>query len=91
MFRTINRSSVTSLDESFLPHFASNTPLSSSVGTSHSILASSMKLKIHQSYHQQVKSYANLLFDEGDLSLATNVINDQRQPMLLIDERDLSS
>ena len=50
-----------------------------------------MKLKIHQSYHQQVKSYANLLLDEGDLSLATNVINDQRQPMLLIDERDLSS
>lgn len=78
---------MTSLDESFLPHFASNSQLSSS----HSTLASSMKLKIHQSYHQQVKSYANLLLDEGDLSLATSIINDQRQPMLLIDERDLSS
>ena len=81
----------TRLDESFFPYFASNSQLSPSVGSSNSTSASSMKQKTHQSYHQQVKSYANLLLDDGDLSLPTDVINDQRQPMLLIDERDLSS
>jgi hypothetical protein len=44
-----------------------------------------------QSYHPQVKFYANLLLEEDDLFLSTNSTNEQRQPMLLIDERDLSS
>lgn len=49
------------------------------------------KQQQQQSYHPQIKSYFNLLVDEGDLSLSTNSMNEQRQPMLLMDERDLNS
>jgi hypothetical protein len=42
-------------------------------------------------HHIQVKSYANLLVNDDNLSSKTNSLNEQRQPMLLIDERDLNS
>ncbi|CAF1070830.1 unnamed protein product [Rotaria sordida] len=40
--------------------------------------------------HLQVKSYANLLVDDDNSSSITNSPKEQRQPMLLIDERDLN-
>ena len=44
-----------------------------------------------QQHHIQVKSYANLLLEDDNLSSITNFLNEQHQPMLLIDERDLNS
>lgn len=35
------------------------------------------------------KSYVNLLLDGDDLPATTNSLNEQRRPMLLIDEYDL--
>lgn len=79
-------------NESIFSYFNSNGPSSPSPTGSSGLSATvSYKAKQQQSYYPQVKSYANLLLDEGDLSLSTNFMNEQRQPMLLIDERDLSS
>ncbi|CAF1262253.1 unnamed protein product [Rotaria sp. Silwood1] len=44
-----------------------------------------------QQHHLQVKSYANLLVDDDNFLSITNSQKEQRQPMLLIDERDLNS
>jgi len=44
-----------------------------------------------QQHHIQVKSYANILVNDDNLSSKTNSLNEQHQPMLLIDERDLNS
>ncbi len=45
-----------------------------------------------QQHHIQVKSYANLLVNDDNLSSITNSLNEQQhQLMLLIDERDLNS
>ncbi|CAF1175530.1 unnamed protein product [Adineta steineri] len=45
-----------------------------------------------QQHFIQGKSYADLLVDDDDnLSSVTNSFNEQRQPILLIDERDLNS
>ena len=37
------------------------------------------------------RSYADLLVDDEHLSSMSNCLNEQRQPILLIDERDLNS
>jgi len=65
----------------------SNDPISSYFASS---LTSTGNVK-QQQHHIQVKSYANLLVNDDDLSSITNPLNEQRQPMLLIDERDLNS
>ncbi|UJR13423.1 hypothetical protein I4U23_000438 [Adineta vaga] len=44
-----------------------------------------------QEHYTQVKSYADLLVDDDNLSSLTSSLNEQRQPILLIDERDLNS
>jgi hypothetical protein len=46
---------------------------------------------VKQQHHIQVKSYTNLLVNDDNLSFKTNSLNEQCQPMLLIDERDLNS
>ncbi|CAF2943381.1 unnamed protein product [Rotaria sp. Silwood2] len=50
-----------------------------------------VNVKQHQQHHLQVKSYANLLVDDDNFSSITNSLKEQRQPILLIDERDLNS
>jgi hypothetical protein len=65
------------LDDSFLQYFPSNS--TSAINTK------------QQQHYIQVKSYANLLVDDDNLSSITNSHNVQRQPMLLIDEHDLNS
>jgi hypothetical protein len=52
--------------------------------------SSNSTVNVKQQHPMEAKSYANLLFDDGNLSSTTNFINEQRQPMLLIDERDLN-
>ncbi len=64
------------LDESLFALFTSNAQLSS-VGSTDSV--------------KQQKSYANMLLDDSELSVSTNFINEQHQPMLLIDECDHNS
>ena len=64
------------LDKLILPYFTSNCQLSSD---------GSSVVSGKQQHYVPVKSYSDLLFDEGDLSLSTNSINEQSQPMLLID------
>ncbi len=64
------------LDESLFALFTSNAQLSS-VGSTGSV--------------KQQKSYANMLLDDSELSVSTNFMNEQHQPMLLIDECDLNA
>ncbi len=65
------------LDDPFLQYFPSNS-------------TSAINIK-QQQHYIQVKSYADLLVDDDNLSSITNSHNVQRQPMLLIDEHDLNS
>lgn len=46
---------------------------------------------VKQYKYPPIKSYANLLLDDNELPFSTNSINEQHQPMLLIDDRDLKS
>lgn len=52
---------------------------------------SNVKQQQEPQHHTQVKSYANLLVNDDNLSSKTNSLNEQCQAMLLIDERDLNS
>jgi hypothetical protein len=69
------------LDESLFALFTSNAQLSS-VGSTGSV---------KQQNYIPIKSYANMLLDDSELSVSTNFINEQHQPMLLIDECDHNS
>jgi hypothetical protein len=65
------------LDESLFSFFTSNSQASSS---------STSVVPVKQQNYIQNKSYTDLLLDDNELPLSTNSINEQHQPMLLIDE-----
>ena len=50
---------------------------------------SDVKEEEQQQHHIQVKSYANPLVNDDNFSSIMHSMNEQRQPMLLIDERDV--
>jgi hypothetical protein len=64
-------------DESLFSFCTSNSQLSSG--------------SVKQQKNLPIKSYANLLLDDSGSPISTNSTNEQHQPMLLTNERDLNS
>lgn len=57
--------------------------------SSDSAFNTNVKQEEEQQHHIQVKSYANPLVNDDNFSSIMHSMNEQRQPMLLIDERDV--
>ncbi|CAF3537080.1 unnamed protein product [Rotaria sordida] len=72
-------------DKSFFSYLHSNSQLSLAGSSGPTSVAS-----VKQQRYIPVKTYANLLFNDSNDQLSTNAINEQYQPLLLIDECDLN-
>ncbi|CAF0777352.1 unnamed protein product [Rotaria sp. Silwood1] len=72
-------------DKSLFSYLHSNSQLSSTGSSS-----STSVVAVKQQHYIPAKAYANLLFNDNNIQLSTNAINEQCQPLLLIDECDFN-